>query len=120
MSNDPQSVSPSLHHLSILCLLATVDDRLAIYTDQIDRHRSASLARRLPLSFLTGDPTISCAAELILNSIRGVTCLTGEKFQSFLDAYMRRMLMKGAAPLFKLLKCLYSDPEKVNARIVRQ
>jgi peptide alpha-N-acetyltransferase len=70
---------------------ATVEERLKICTEVADQNRFASVARRLPLSFLTG-----------------------KHFELALDSYMRRMLMKGTAPLFKLLKNLYSDKEKVH------
>jgi peptide alpha-N-acetyltransferase len=74
---------------------ATVEERLKICTEVADQNRFASVARRLPLSFLTG-----------------------KHFELALDSYMRRMLMKGTAPLFKLLKNLYSDKEKVKSIII--
>ena len=38
--------------------LETVDDQLAIYCDIFDRFSYVSVARRLPLTFLTGDHAI--------------------------------------------------------------
>ena len=71
--------------------LATEEDRLAIYDDVARRRPYASLPKRLVLDFLTGD-----------------------RLRERLAAYMRKYFLKGFAPLFNLLRSLYSDKEKVG------
>uniref|UniRef100_UPI00358E91D4 N-alpha-acetyltransferase 16, NatA auxiliary subunit-like n=1 Tax=Myxine glutinosa TaxID=7769 RepID=UPI00358E91D4 len=68
----------------------TVEERLQIYLDVGRAFPRALTPKRLPLSFVSGD-----------------------RFKSMLDIYLRQNLSKGCHPLFVSLKPLYHNPEKV-------
>lgn len=70
---------------------ATLDDRLEIYTELQERFPKSQAPFRLVLNFLTGD-----------------------RFRSAVDAYLRTALHKGVPPLFVNLRSLYKDNEKVR------
>lgn len=70
---------------------ATLVERLKYYTDVSAKFPKASLPKRVPLSFTTG-----------------------EMFRTQVDQYLRAALHKGVPPLFIRLKELYKFPEKVK------
>lgn len=69
---------------------ATFEDRLAIYQKVSEKFPKALAPKRLPLEFISGD-----------------------LFRSTIDKYLTHALHKGIPPLFKTLRSLYSDPDKV-------
>lgn len=67
------------------------EDIAEFYSEYAQKYPRAMPPKRLPLSYITG-----------------------EKFKSLVDAYMRRSLVKGVPPLFVDLRSLYVDPSKVE------
>jgi peptide alpha-N-acetyltransferase len=69
--------------------LTSEDQKLQLYADLRESFPRAMLARRIPLSYASG-----------------------EKFRSLVDQYLRHALHKGAPPLFVDLRSLYTQPGK--------
>ncbi|KAF6019761.1 NAA15 [Bugula neritina] len=69
----------------------TIEVRQKIYSDVLEQQPRASLPKKLPLTFLTGD-----------------------MFRDHVDEYLRRSLRKGVPSLFTSLKPLYTDSSKVS------
>lgn len=69
--------------------LTNEDIKLQMYAELRESYPRAILARRIPLSYASG-----------------------EKFRSLVDQYLRHALHKGAPPLFVDLRSLYAQPGK--------
>ncbi|XP_067944638.1 N-alpha-acetyltransferase 15, NatA auxiliary subunit-like [Watersipora subatra] len=69
----------------------SIDDRLRIYSEVLAEQPRASVPKKLPLTFATG-----------------------EMFKTMVDEYLRRNLRKGVPSLFTSLKPLYADDSKVH------
>ena len=69
--------------------LTSEDQKLQLYAELRESFPRAMLARRIPLSYASG-----------------------EKFRSLVDQYLRHALHKGAPPLFVDLRSLYAHPGK--------
>lgn len=67
------------------------EEIVQFYADYEKKYPRAMPPRRLPLNYVTGD-----------------------RFKTLVDKYMRRGLVKGVPPLFIDLRSLYSDPQKTE------
>ncbi|KAL8581006.1 N-alpha-acetyltransferase 15, NatA auxiliary subunit [Nucella lapillus] len=69
----------------------SAEDRLNFYKEISGKFPRATVPKRLPLTFATGDV-----------------------FRKLVDQYLQNALRKGVPPLFVVLRPLYKDPEKVK------
>ncbi|XP_076467925.1 N-alpha-acetyltransferase 15, NatA auxiliary subunit-like [Babylonia areolata] len=69
----------------------SVEEKLNFYKEISEKFPRATVPKRLPLTFTSG-----------------------ETFRSLVDRYLQNALRKGVPPLFVVLRPLYSDPEKVK------
>ncbi len=67
------------------------DEKFELYRRFATKYPRSDLPRKLPLEFLEGN-----------------------EFKESVDKYMQRALHKGVPPLFKELKCFYSNKDKIN------
>ena len=88
MSRNPENHS-YYHQLEVARSLKTETERLSLYEEYQSKFPRATVPKRLPLNFLTG-----------------------ELFDTHLYKYVVAALRKGVPPLFVDLKPLYSDAEK--------
>lgn len=73
------------------CGVTAEDQKLKLYSELRESFPRAALARRIPLSYASG-----------------------EMFRILVDQYLRRALHKGAPPLFVDLRSLYAQPGKAS------
>ncbi|GFO47570.1 N-alpha-acetyltransferase 15, nata auxiliary subunit-like [Plakobranchus ocellatus] len=91
INRNPENWAYYKEYENALGLEENPEERLNLYKEILEMHPRASMPKRLPLNFTTGDV-----------------------FHKFIDEFLKKALRKGQPPLFVSIKSIYTDPCKVR------